>query len=68
MPHNAGVSRDGGSESYSERTALQNKWTKEVEITDNKKRKVCTCLRMSQVFFISFLFFACVAQFQKSLH
>ncbi|XP_024384482.1 homeobox-DDT domain protein RLT1 [Physcomitrium patens] len=40
VPHNAGVSRDGGSESYSERTALQNKWTKEVEITDNKKRKI----------------------------
>ncbi|XP_024396791.1 homeobox-DDT domain protein RLT1 isoform X1 [Physcomitrium patens] len=40
VPHTAGGSRDGGSENYSERTALQSKWSKELELAENKKRKI----------------------------
>lgn len=40
VPYSAGVSREDGSENYSERTALQSKWTLDHELAEKKRRKV----------------------------
>lgn len=45
VPHTAGASRESGSENHSERTALQSKWAREIELAEKelaekKRRKV----------------------------
>jgi len=40
VPYTAGVSKEGGSENYSERTALQSKWSIDHELMEKRRRKV----------------------------
>lgn len=39
-PHTAGVSREGGSENFSERASMQSKWAKDLELAEKKRRTI----------------------------